>query len=212
MASRSSAHHWEAPKFSFNSPNQVAEWQAFYTRALDFLEALDIDPEATDQNKHGWRQIKMIFEGEDCQALQTLIDNNTVTPEAQQTPAQTLKAIQSVIKEDVHFWHHRDQLFSDLHQLPEEGVHALANRICATITKCQFPSQEVKDIMKLMVLQHAVKYHEARDWICLQDQSTVMYQSPPSSLHTAGSKMQAIPTGKGTRQSSPNIYGVCLSK
>ena len=28
-----------------------------------------------------------------------------------------------------------------------------------------------------MVLQHAVKYHEARDWIHLQDQSTLMYQS-----------------------------------
>ena len=162
MASRSTAHCWEAPKFSFNSPNQVAEWQTFYSRALDFLEALDIDPEAADQNKHRWRQIKM-FEGEDCQALQTLIDNNTVTPEAQQTPVQALKAIQSVIKEDVHFWQHHDQFFSDLCQLPEEGVHALANRICATIAKCQFPSQEVKDIMKLMVLQYAVKYHEARD-------------------------------------------------
>ena len=103
MASRSTAHHWEAPKFSFNSPNQVAEWQTFYTRALDFLVALDIDPEVADQNKHGWRQIKMMFEGEDCQAIQTLIDNNTVTPEAQQTPVQALKAIQSVIKEDVHF-------------------------------------------------------------------------------------------------------------
>ena len=113
----------------------------------------------------------------DCQALQTLTDNNTVTPEAQQTPVQALKAIQSVIKEDVHFWHHCDKLFSDLCQLPEEGVHALANRICATIAKCQFPSQEVKDIMKLTVLQHAVKYHEARDWIRLQDQSTVTYQS-----------------------------------
>ena len=90
---------------------------------------------------------------------------------------QALKAIQSVIKEDVHFWHHRNQLFSDLCQLPEEGVHTLANRICTTIAKCQFLSQEVKDIMKLMVLQHAVKYHEARDWICLQDQSTLMYQS-----------------------------------
>ena len=36
--------------------------------------------------------------------------------------------------------------------------------------------------------------------------------SPPNSLQTAGSKMQAIPTGKGTRQSSPHIYGICLSK
>ena len=110
MASRSSAHHWEAPKFSFNSPNQVAEWQAFYTQALDFLEALDIDPEAADQNKRGWRQIKMMFEGEDHQALQTLIDNKTVTPEDQQTPVQALKAIKSVLKDDVHFWHHCDQL------------------------------------------------------------------------------------------------------
>ena len=118
-----------------------------------------------------------MFEGEDCQALQSLIDNNTVTPEAQQTPAQALKAIQSIIKEDVHFWHHHDQLFSDLCQLPEEVVHALSNRICAIITKCQFSSQEVKEIMKIMVLQHAVKYHEARDWIHLQDQSTLMYQS-----------------------------------
>ena len=58
-----------------------------------------------------------------------------------------------------------------------KGVHTLCNRICATIAKCQFHSQEVKDIMKIMVLQHAMKYHEARDWIHLQDQSTLMYQS-----------------------------------
>ena len=31
--------------------------------------------------------------------------------------------------------------------------------------------------MKLMVLHHAVKYHEALDWIRLQDQSTLTYQS-----------------------------------
>ena len=101
----------------------------------------------------------MMFEGEDCQALQTFIDNNTVTPEAPKTPAQALKAIQSIIKEDVHFWHHCNQLFSDFCQLPEEGVHTLSNRICAIITKWQFPSQEVKEIMKIMVLLHTVKYH-----------------------------------------------------
>ena len=119
----------------------------------------------------------MMFEGEDHQAIHTLIDNNTVTPEAQETPVQALKAVQSVIKEDVHFWHHHVQLLSDFHQLPKEGVHALSNIICAIITKCQFPSQEVREIMKIMMLQHAVKYHEARDWIHLQDQTTLMYQS-----------------------------------
>ena len=80
MASRLSAPHWEAPKFSFNAPNQVDAWKSFYTRALDFLEALDIDPNVEDQGKRDWRQIKMMFEDEDHLALQTLIDNQTITP------------------------------------------------------------------------------------------------------------------------------------
>ena len=37
--------HWEAPKFSFNTEDQAAAWRNFYTRALDYLETLDIDPE-----------------------------------------------------------------------------------------------------------------------------------------------------------------------
>ena len=61
----------------------------------------------------------MMFKGEDCQALQTPIENRTISPDAQWTPTLACKAVQSVIKEDVHFWHHRDQLLSDLHQLPE---------------------------------------------------------------------------------------------
>ena len=31
--------------------------------------------------------------------------------------------------------------------------------------------------MKIMALQHAVKYDEARDWICLQDQDALTYKS-----------------------------------
>ena len=92
-----------SPKFSFNSPNQPEDWKTFYTRALDFLEALDIDPDEEDQNKHGWHQIEMKFKGEDCQALQTLINNKTITTEAQKTPVLALRAIQTVIKEDVPF-------------------------------------------------------------------------------------------------------------
>ena len=175
MASRSSAPHWEAPKFSFNTPNQADAWKSFYTRVLDFLEALDIDPNVEDQGKRGWRQIKMMFEDEDHLALQTLINNQTITPAAQRTPSLALKAIQLVIKEDVHFWHHRDELLTDLQQLPNEGIHALSTCINTIIGKCSLPSQEIKDFLKLMVLQHAVKYHEVRDWIHLQDQSTLTY-------------------------------------
>ena len=119
----------------------------------------------------------MMFEGDDCQALQTLTDNQTISPDAQQTPAPALKVIQSVIKEDVHFWHYCDQLLPDLHQLPDKGIHSLSSRINTLIGKCWFPLEEIKEAMKIMALQYAVKYHEARDWICLQDQDTLTYQS-----------------------------------
>ena len=118
-----------------------------------------------------------MFEDEDHQALQTLIDNQTISPEAQWTPSLALKAIQSIIKEDIHFWHHRDELLTDLWQLPSDGIHAISTHIITLIGKFKFPSHEVKEMMKLMVLQHALKYHEVWDWICLQDQDNLAYQS-----------------------------------
>ena len=84
-------------------PQQTQEWKNFYTRVLDYLETLDIDPEAQDDARRGWKQIKMMFQGEDRQVLQSLIDNNTITPEDQKTPKHALKAIQSCIKEEEHF-------------------------------------------------------------------------------------------------------------
>ena len=119
----------------------------------------------------------MMFKGEYCQALQTLIENKTILPDAKQTSTLALKAIQSVIREDLHFWYHRDQLLSDLCQLPEEGIYGLSNIINTLASKCKFPNEEVKEIIKIMVLQHTVKYHEARDWIHLLDQTTLTYQS-----------------------------------
>ena len=83
---QSNTSRWETPKFSFNSEDQAAAWREFYTRALDYLETLDTDPEVEDEHKKRWKQMKMMFTGEDRQALQTLIDNNTITPEDQHTP------------------------------------------------------------------------------------------------------------------------------
>ena len=62
MAS-SNPPHWEAPRFSFNIENQVAEWKQFYIRAIDYLEALDVDPDKEDETKRRWCQIKMMFQG-----------------------------------------------------------------------------------------------------------------------------------------------------
>ena len=50
--------------------------------------------------------------------------------------------------------------------------------------------------MKIMVLQHAVKYHEARDWICLQDQSTLMYQSLLAHCRQLGARCKQFQQAK----------------
>ena len=109
MASKSTTPKWEAPKFSINVPNQAKEWKIFYTRAIDFLEIFYIDPDSEGETKYGWQQIKMIFYGEDRQALQTLIDNNTITHEDQQTsPMPSMPYSQA--KEEELFWHFRERL------------------------------------------------------------------------------------------------------
>ena len=98
----SNSPHWEALKFSFNTEDQASAWRQFYTRAIDYLETLEIDPEREDITRKGWKQIKMMFTGNDRQALQTLTDNNTITPEDQLAPSCALKAIQTTIKEEEH--------------------------------------------------------------------------------------------------------------
>ena len=72
MASSHPNNHWEVPTFHFNSPNQSVDCRAFYTRALDYLDALDIETEQADDCHKGWKQLKLMFEGKDREALQTL--------------------------------------------------------------------------------------------------------------------------------------------
>ena len=100
---QSNTTRWEALKFSFNREDQAASWREFYIRALDYLETLDIHTGAEDNQKRGWKQIKMMFTREDRQALQTLIDNIIITQEDQCTPIKALKAIQTTIKEEEHY-------------------------------------------------------------------------------------------------------------
>ena len=168
---------WEVSKFSFNSEDQAAAWREFYTRALDYLETPDIDPETGDDNKKGWKKIKMMFTGKDRQALQTLIDNNTITPEDQCTPIHALKAIQTTIKEEEHYWHFRDKVMSDIRQQPDKQIHALNTRITKLVNNCRFQHQQTTETIKIMLLQHAIKYHEAHNWIGLQDPATITYQT-----------------------------------
>ena len=114
MASSGYCSYWKAPTFHFNSANQSADWCIFYTRALDHLDALDIELDEADDSHKGWKQLKLMFEGEDRKVLQTLIDNGVMTPKHMRTPRAPLDAIVTTIKLEEHFWAHRDGLVSDL--------------------------------------------------------------------------------------------------
>ena len=169
MASSHPNNCWEAPTFHFNSPNQSADWRAFYIRALDYLDALDIKTEQVDDHHKGLKQLKLMFEGKDSEALQTLIDSGTITEENMKTPCATLNTITTSIKAEEYFWAHKDDLLSDISQQPNEGIHALSQYICNLVTKCKFPYAKTQEMLKIMLFQYVVHFHKAREWICQQD-------------------------------------------
>ena len=119
----------------------------------------------------------MMSTGDDRQALQALVDNNTITPEDQLTQSHALKAIQTKIKEEEHYWHYRDEIMSDVRQQPNEQIHTFNTRITTLVNNCRFQDCKTTESIKIMLLQHAIKFHEARDWIRLQDPTTLTYQS-----------------------------------
>ena len=145
-------------------------------RALNYVDALDIETDQADDCHKGWKQLKLMFEGDDRQDLQTLMDNGTIMEEIMKTPQATLDAICTTIKYMEHFWTHWDELLSDVRQLTGDGIHALSQCICNLITQCRFHHAKIQDMLKIMVLQNAVQYHKDRDWIHQQDQSQLTYQ------------------------------------
>ena len=66
---------------------------------------------------------------------------------------------------------------SDFRQQPNEQIHTLNTRITTLVNNCKFQDHQSTETIKIMLLQHAFKFHEARDWIWLQDQSKLTYKS-----------------------------------
>ena len=143
--------HLEASKFNFNYPHQSEDWKVCYNWAIDYLEALDINAEEADDCHTGWKQLKMMFEGEDRHTPQSLI-----TVESQWMPQCALDAIRTNIKSEEHFWHFQDELLSDICQLSNEGIHALSTQISTLISQCKFPHLKTQEMLKIMVLQYTV--------------------------------------------------------
>ena len=96
---------------------------------------------------------------------------------SQKSPKLTLDAISTTIKSEGHFWHLWDELLSNICQLSVEGIRTLSTHICTLITQCKVAHPKTVETLKIMVLQHTVQYHEAQDWIQLQNQSHLTYSS-----------------------------------
>ena len=204
MACPNNNSHWDAPKFSFIVVNQTEEWKTFHVRTLHYLGTQN-DVDTPNQTKKGWKQIKMIT-GEDKQALQTLVENGIITSQIQETPKLHLNAIKTTIKAYKHFCHYCDELVSDLWQKPDEPIHSLNTHITQLINNCQFSNYNTKEAFKLIILQHAVKYHKARDWIHLQ--ATLTYDELLSCCRTAETQCKAVPKSKTKRLHRTN-YNHC---
>ena len=65
---------------------------------------------------------------------------------------------------------------SNIRQELQEQAHTLNTRI-TLVTNSQYADQQTTLTMKIMLLQHAIRYDKDRDWICLQDPATLTYKS-----------------------------------
>ena len=66
---------------------------------------------------------------------------------------------------------------SNLRQQPDEQLHALNTRITNLVNKCSFQDAQTTETIKIMLLQHAIRYHKAHNWIHLQDPATLTYKT-----------------------------------
>ena len=134
----------------------------------------------------------MMFEGEDWQTLQTLINNCTITLGSQKTLQQVLDAIETTIKSEEHFWHFQDEL-SDVHQLPNKGIHALNTHITTLKKLMQIPSPwNPGDAQNHgPATCHAIPWSQGLDLVPWP--VPVDLQGPSLTLPVARVSMQAVP-------------------
>ena len=110
-----------------------------------------------------------------CRELHWTLQTGTAPPALIMYVPSLITDMPSVLHSSLqHFW---DELLSNVCQLPSEGIHARSTCICTLVTQCKFAQPQTQEMLKIMVLLHAVQYHEARDWIWLQDQFQLTYPS-----------------------------------
>ena len=164
MASHSNTTCWEAPKFTFSSPQQSEEWRVFYIWPTDFLEALNINTEE-DSTLKGWKQLTMTFQGKINRhskpwyktAPTSLRSRKPHGMSSMPLPQASSPTSISCTSEISSSW--------ICASIPNAGIHALKTQIRTLINSCTSPCDEMEETLKIMLLQHVVRYHEAYNWI-----------------------------------------------
>ena len=64
---------------------------------------------------------------------------------------------------------------SDFCQQQNEQIYALNTRITTLVNNCNIQEHQTKETIIIMVPQHTLKFHEAMDWIRLQDRTQLTY-------------------------------------
>ena len=173
-------------------------WQTIYNciGSLAFCQWAK-NPDKEDQVKKVWCQIKMMPLRDDWEALQTWIDYNVNSTEAECTPSLTLSTIQSMIKEDVHFWHYCSEILVDFCHLPGEGNHSLHTHITTLVNKCKFTTKITKE-----TISYAFTACCKVPWGDRLDLPTKSKYPelpvPPSSLQIPTPALWAIPASQGS--------------
>ena len=110
----------------------------------------------------GWKQFKMMSKG---------------VNKAQYTPMSVLDVIPTIIKEGEHFWLFGNEIVLDVHQKTDESIHPQSTHITELIINSKFTNNHTTETLKLILLQHAIKYHEACAWLFQQNQVILTYCS-----------------------------------
>ena len=134
----------------------------------------------------------MMFTGEDRQALQTLIDNNMITPEDQLTPSHALKAIQTTIKEEEHYWYYRHEMMSNIRQQPNEQINTLNTRITMLVNNCRIsgPPNNRKNQNNASTTHHKIPQSQRLNKTSRP--SNTYIPTTPQQLQTTATVMQTI--------------------
>ena len=58
-----------------------------------------------------------------------------------------------------------NKLLSDVQQQLDEGIHTINTSVISLANNCKFSHKDTKETQKIMLLQCAMRYHEAHNWI-----------------------------------------------